>query len=465
MRKLFPLLPMLAGCLLSAPAPAQAPAASASQSASQMVAVDPATAPLTLAVGGALPQRWSRVERGAIIGNNSGTIWTGLLDYSGYLGKIVIWQMNVPNASWTNNTARSMIGMWREMVSNRPTILEGSGGSLTHGDMLVNYIYFRLLGSAGNTPAATCFNFFGQAGPNAMSGYVCSPGDLHKAQIATQFIKAVGFKGLLTPTSFAAPTIQGAPTGPSPSAARSGPAPAPTPEPTGNQGAAGPLARAALSQRLDRASVMVLGFENDRLSGLGSGFFVSRNRIVTNAHVARAARTLKITSRHIGRLVEAQVLVAEPNFSVNGDDFAVLAVEGVDGTPLPLAHTADKLQEVITAGYPSLTISNDSGFAAFLSSKGQSAVPDLVVSRGEINSIQLNTRNRRELLHSAQTGPGNSGGPLVDICGRALGVSVKTIVQGGGVGGRTNVAIGSLELHRWLKGNGVTVGLAAGRCG
>ncbi len=54
--------------------------------------------------------------------------------------------------------------------------------------------------------------------------------------------------------------------------------------------------------------------------------------------------------------------------------------------------------------------------------------------------------------HSAEISPGNSGGPLVDECGRVVGVNTFAVVDGA----QAKYALSSADLAAYLKQNGIT---------
>jgi S1-C subfamily serine protease len=107
-------------------------------------------------------------------------------------------------------------------------------------------------------------------------------------------------------------------------------------------------------------------------------------------------------------------------------DFALLKLpEAVAGAqPLALTPTADKLLDVVAAGYPDSVIGGE--FRQFLQEAQQGrfgAPPELVLTRGSISTIQRLENGLVVMPHSADISGGNSGGPLVDSCGRVVGIN------------------------------------------
>lgn len=71
--------------------------------------------------------------------------------------------------------------------------------------------------------------------------------------------------------------------------------------------------------------------------------------------------------------------------------------------------------------------------------------------------------NTRIITHSASISPGNSGGPLVDACGRAVGVNTF-ISYDGESAQRLNFSLDANSAAEFLDRNGVTPTVDAGQC-
>ncbi|MCA3319178.1 MAG: trypsin-like peptidase domain-containing protein [Roseomonas sp.] len=188
----------------------------------------------------------------------------------------------------------------------------------------------------------------------------------------------------------------------------------------------------SLAQLLEHATVMI-ATDGPAGMGTGSGFFIAGDTILTNAHVVEQAdpNQIFVMSRAMGRLVRAQLVrmthgadggPVEPRMP----DFALLKLpEAVAGAqPLALTPTADKLLDVVAAGYPDSVIGGE--FRQFLQEAQQGrfgAPPELVLTRGSISTIQRLENGLVVMPHSADISGGNSGGPLVDSCGRVVGIN------------------------------------------
>lgn len=208
-----------------------------------------------------------------------------------------------------------------------------------------------------------------------------------------------------------------------------------------------------LIDRLERSTVLVLAGD-----ATGSGFFIADDLVVTNRHVVEGAATLMIAGRHAGVVPATLVQVGAPGTLT---DFALLRVPPRSGgRPLALAKPGRPLTPVVAAGFPGLYLGTDPTFAR-LRDGDAAASRDLVpvVQTGVVNHLQRYDEAAVTLvLHGAEIAPGNSGGPLVDYCGRVVGVNAF---------GRTDdrmpvtarYALGADGLAAFLAGAGVTAAL------
>ena len=135
-------------------------------------------------------------------------------------------------------------------------------------------------------------------------------------------------------------------------------------------------------------------------AGRGTGFFVDRNTVLTNAHVVEGASSVSLhTANGTARARVASV--------ADDYDLAVLKIDGATAphAMLPLAATpaARVGQEVIAIGFALGLLEN-------------------TVTRGIISGIRQ-VGGIMFLQTDAAINPGNSGGPLLDTSGRVLGVT------------------------------------------
>ncbi|GMM92817.1 S1C family serine protease [Qipengyuania sp. MTN3-11] len=198
--------------------------------------------------------------------------------------------------------------------------------------------------------------------------------------------------------------------------------------------------------------VIVIGTEGEEVYPVshGTGFAVSQGRIVTNAHVVRdavrdGALRIGIVPSDGGEAVEGRIVALSPR-----NDLALIAIEGdLRLPPLTLASgAAGDSGEVYSVGYP-MNVDRAQGLGAGDIFQAQPPVK----SRGFLSG----TRPSREfdtVLHTAPIARGNSGGPLLDGCGRVLGVN-SFGADSGGSDAEFYFAVSNRELLPFLRANGI----------
>lgn len=149
-------------------------------------------------------------------------------------------------------------------------------------------------------------------------------------------------------------------------------------------------------------------------AGLGSGFVVSQDGlIVTNNHVVANAAQVQV-SLVGGGTIDAKVLGGDPRI-----DIAIIKING-KSLPAVSLGDSDKLQ----VGQQAIAIGNPLGFERTVTVGVVSALNRVIPGAGT---------SLRDLIQTdASINPGNSGGPLLDSCGRVIGVN--SAVVGGQVG-------------------------------
>ncbi|TCZ51574.1 serine protease [Roseicella aquatilis] len=183
----------------------------------------------------------------------------------------------------------------------------------------------------------------------------------------------------------------------------------------------------------------------------GTGFVVAPGRLLTNWHVAEGCAELRArTSRGLD-------LPAQPVARDAQRDLALLAVAGEVGPPLPF-RTGPEVRRgegVVTYGFP---------LAGMLSSGA-------TLTTGDISALSGLRDNPRHYQISAPVQVGNSGGPLLDLGGRVIGVVVakldaQRIAQvTGDLPQNVNFAVKGGEALEFLQRNGIRPVLADGRAG
>ncbi|UPY38942.1 serine protease [Sediminicoccus sp. KRV36] len=256
---------------------------------------------------------------------------------------------------------------------------------------------------------------------------------------------------------------------PAPERQRIQPEAVPQPVPQ-QQGQAPQPFNGSLAQLLERGVVMVVT-SGQRGVGHGTGFFVSGDTIVTNSHVVEGADPAQvfITSASIGRVIPARI-VARTRGAGGGAvepgelDLAVLKLDQpVPGAqPLGFTRTAERLTDVVAAGYPASVVQVEQGMQELRQGRLQTP-PEIVLTRGTISTFQTLGNNYTIMPHTADMSPGNSGGPLVDLCGRVVGINTF-ISRATAVADRVKYAQKTDSLLAWLQQNGVAADVRDGAC-
>ena len=202
------------------------------------------------------------------------------------------------------------------------------------------------------------------------------------------------------------------------------------------------LADPALVERI-RPSIVQVSGEAQRCGRLqqGSGFVVSPDTVVTNAHVVAGADTVRLDT--VAGTLDADVISFDP-----GEDVAILRIPGL---PLPALELAS-----------GPVFPGDGGVVLGFPGAGPyTAVPARVENRVMLRGFDIYSRtsiDREVYVLRADVRQGNSGGPFVDPDGRLLG-----LIFGAGVGvDMTGYALTLEELRSHLdvagRGGGAPVG-------
>ena len=171
----------------------------------------------------------------------------------------------------------------------------------------------------------------------------------------------------------------------------------------------GPPPEAAKNPAVLRAANATVQIQSQGCGGVlfGSGFPVQRGLVVTNAHVVAGSRDQEVVTNE-GDRTDATVVYFDPNH-----DLALLWAPDLSVAPLRLASApAQRGQEAVVIGYPG------GGPERFI---GASIVLRTRPEAPDIYSRPQSARRDIYVLH-AKVRKGVSGGPVVDLHGRPLGV-------------------------------------------
>ena len=136
----------------------------------------------------------------------------------------------------------------------------------------------------------------------------------------------------------------------------------------------------------------------------GSGFLVSPKQVVTNFHVVEGCSSIAVRQGDLA-------IKAEVKATASVSDLALLSLERATGIGAIVRATALLGEDIMVAGHP---------LAGLLAN-------DIVVTRGQVNSLAGLLNDPGLFQFSAPIQPGNSGGPLLDTTGAVVGVVVSKV--------------------------------------
>ena len=161
-----------------------------------------------------------------------------------------------------------------------------------------------------------------------------------------------------------------------------------------------------LIQEVLPSTVTITGYSKDLADdSQGSGWIYANDLVVTNHHVVEGLVD-PLTVQPVGRgSLEGTVIGCDPD-----NDIALLRVPGLGGRPLELETTTPQLGELCVAiGSPhyyreSASLGIISGLSRQIRKANGSVIEEMLQTDASVN-------------------PGNSGGPLVNIHGRVVGMN------------------------------------------
>jgi S1-C subfamily serine protease len=198
--------------------------------------------------------------------------------------------------------------------------------------------------------------------------------------------------------------------------------------------------------------IVILGNDGNQLFPIshGTGFVVENGKVVTNAHVVEDA--VKLPGLTIG-IVPPQGGDAVPgklvSYSPRNDLALIEATEPLRLPPLAIASNPPEDSAMVSAvGYP-MNVDRAQGLSIADVLKPQPPVKSNGFVSGARPSREFDT-----ILHTAPIARGNSGGPLLDNCGRVVGIN-SFGTESEGTDAEFFFAVSARELLPFLRANDV----------
>ncbi len=180
-------------------------------------------------------------------------------------------------------------------------------------------------------------------------------------------------------------------------------------DPTADRGEMPEIGRAVpaelFSKCKDSVVILTVFDEDGEATATGTGFLVTGNGVIATAsHVVREADRIEVRFAS-GDVVDASGVVLNDE----KHDVALIKVPGAYYKPLPLAFRIPAIGEKV------YTI-------------GNSLNQGLTFSEGLVSG-EYDSENA-QIRHNAAVSPGNSGGPLIDVQGKVLGIANYVLTGG-----------------------------------
>ncbi len=207
--------------------------------------------------------------------------------------------------------------------------------------------------------------------------------------------------------------------------------------------------------------VVLAAKDGDKVAfvGHGSGFVVAPDKIVTNAHVVEIARqessvVIGIIPSQGGTSYGGKIIAYSPS-----NDLALIQV--LDGGRLPpmtiFGGQVGDGADVVAVGYPG-SVDRAQGLDLDDLVNPMSPVKTTGTVSGGRTTKQFDT-----ILHTAPIASGNSGGPLIDNCGRVLGANSFGSISNGN-DAEFGFAVSAREILSFLRKAGVKVASTVTPC-
>jgi S1-C subfamily serine protease len=179
-----------------------------------------------------------------------------------------------------------------------------------------------------------------------------------------------------------------------------------SPGPGRSEGSAEPMSGRAIAAQALPSTVSLRCRQS-----IGSGFFVTPDLVITNAHVlCEPGEPIQVV------LSDGRTLTGTTERSNTDVDLGSVRVAGAKEKPLPMGDVAD-----LAPGDKVTIIGSPMGL-------------EFTVHEGNVSSLRRSGNGIAYIQLDAKINPGNSGGPVIDGHGRVVGVVTLKMMQAEGIG-------------------------------
>ncbi|VAW75325.1 hypothetical protein MNBD_GAMMA12-2784 [hydrothermal vent metagenome] len=189
-----------------------------------------------------------------------------------------------------------------------------------------------------------------------------------------------------------------------------------------------------------------------RLRSTGSSFLINKQGyLITNFHVVGNYSNIVVFDANRSM---ANAKIAKVVWRNKENDLAILKIDNIsdERKPITLANPAliNSLvnSDVWSLGYPGVSNTSAVQLLSFQAKSDKGVIRAKPEERYLMTNHSVSTST---IEHSAYINSGNSGGPLVDYCGKVLGVnqSVPSVTRGRGIGWSVHIkhVIAGLQLN------------------
>lgn len=175
-------------------------------------------------------------------------------------------------------------------------------------------------------------------------------------------------------------------------------------------------------------------------SSTGTGFIISGNRIVTNAHVVHRGQSILCRAQSMGPPKKFECTIQSIALPL---DLAILKVED------PSFFDNKKNLDLVEEGFENLPHLDDNVTAVGFPTGGD----QVSVTRGVVSRITTTANSLLRVQIDAAINPGNSGGPVFDEKGRVVGVASAHLKNASNIGYIIPATVVHLFLRFTLKTN------------